>query len=89
MSKKLRKRSVSYDYFFIRPAERKDAHRAARKLMGIEKVKEVAITEGRYGFVIKADLTHGNPEESIGKEIIKVAGGSVERATCHGSYRKR
>ncbi len=89
MSKKLKRHSVSYDYFFIRPAERKDAHRAARKLMCIEKVKEVAITEGRYGFVIKADLTHEKPEASIGKEIIEVAGGSLEMATCHGQYRKK
>ncbi len=80
---------MSYDYFFVRPAERKDVHRAARKLMDIEKVKEVAITEGLYGFVIKADLMHESPEDFVAKEIIGVAGGSVEKATCHGHYRKK
>ena len=81
----IRKVSHGYHYFFVRPGRSGNLHKAAARLMGIRKVSEVAITEGDYGFVVKArDIRDG--EKAVVREIAKAVGGSSKRAVCHCRY---
>ncbi len=83
----IRKVSHGCHYFFVRPGRKANVHKAAARLIGIRKVKEVAITEGDYGFVVKTnDLQDG--ESRFVKEIAKAVGGSSRKAVCHCSYIK-
>ena len=72
--------------FFVMPAKCSDVHSSARKLIAIGRIKEVMITEGSYGFVVRAEA--GVKCRQIGKEISKVVGGMTRVAICHYSYRK-
>ena len=81
----IRKVSRGYHYFFVKPGRSGNLHKAAARLMGIRKVREVAITEGDYGFVVKAhDVSDG--EKAVVKEITRAVGGISKRAVCHCRY---
>jgi hypothetical protein len=61
-----------YHYFFVKPGRNGNLHKAAARLMGIRKVREVAITEGDYGFVVKAnDVKDG--EKEVVREIARLS----------------
>jgi hypothetical protein len=83
--KNIRKVSHGCHYFFVRPGRNENLHKAAARLMGIRKVTEVAITEGEYGFVVKA---HGvqDVDRAIVREIARAVGGSSRKAVCHCRY---
>ncbi len=80
----IRRVSHGYHYFFVRPGKGGNLHKAAARLMGIRKVKEVAITEGDYGFIVKADGLEG--EKEVAMEITKAVGGNSKKAVCHCRY---
>ena len=82
--KNIRMVSHGYHYFFVRPGRNGNVHKAAARLMAIRKVKEVAITEGDYGFVVKADGLEG--EKEVVREIAKTVGGNSKKAVCHCRY---
>ena len=88
VGKEIRRVSRGYHYFFVKPGRNVDAHKAAEKLMTIEKVKEVSITEGRYGFVVKADEEHDDTDATLGK-IGGVVGGNAVKVVCHCQYVRR
>ena len=87
MGKKIRSCSGSYDYLFVKPGGNGDVHSTARKLMDIDMVREVAITEGEYGFVLKVKRAFGR-QENIGKKITRVTRGSSEKVACYCQYIK-
>ena len=72
--------------FFVMPAKCSDVHKSAKKLIAIGKIKEVMITEGSCGFVVRTEAEAESGR--IGKEISKVVGGISRIAVCHYSYRK-
>ena len=54
--------------------------------MEIDGVKEVSITEGEYGFVVKAH--ESRQEQQVMGRINKAVGGSTSKALCHCRYVK-
>jgi hypothetical protein len=89
MDKKIRNQSGNYDYFFVKPAAKENVHETARKLIKIGRIREVAITEGDYGFVVKAYPQYKEAADSLNAEIRKIAGGSSAKAACRCQYSKR
>lgn len=87
--KNVRSYGSSYDYFFVKPGRKDNVHKTAQKLIGIKRVREVVITEGDYGFIVKADPLHDDRNDLLGKEIIKVVGGSSKMAVCYCEYSKK
>ncbi len=88
MVKRITNASGSFDYFFVKPSRKGDVHKAARKLIGIKGIREVAITEGDYGFVVKADFLYERDNNFLYKEIMKAVGGTSNKAVCHCEYHK-
>lgn len=88
MANKIKNHSSNYNYFFVRPIAKKNVHETARKLIGIAGIREVVITEGDYGFIVKADPLYGKGNDSLDREIIKIVGGSSSKAVCYCEYHK-
>jgi len=72
--------------FFVMPGTGSDAHKSAKRLMGMNKIREVLITEGSCGFVVRAGLNI--EQQCLSREISRIVGGSSMIATCHYQYRK-
>ena len=85
---KIAKGSGSFDYFFVKPSVKGNVHRAARKLIGIDGIREVSVMEGDYGFVVKADFFDDRDNDFLHKEIMKAVGGTSKRAMCYCQYNK-
>lgn len=84
---KIVRNTNGYSLFFVRPGMGRDAHRSAMRLMEMREVKEVLITEGECGFVVKTDPISDNIVR-LGKLITRIVGGDASIATCHCQYRK-
>ena len=54
VERRIKRVSRGCHYFFVKPRQNGSVHAAAEGLMRIEKVREVSVTEGAFGFVIKA-----------------------------------
>lgn len=85
--KGIRRVSRGYHYFFVKPGCNRDVHKAAARLMAIEPVREVSITEGEYGFVVKANEIHEG-EKDVLDRISRAAKGRSAKAVCHCQYVK-
>jgi hypothetical protein len=88
VGREIRKVSRGYHYFFVKPRANANVHRTVEKLMKIGDVKEVAITEGEYGFVVKAQESHDEEQKTLGR-ISKAVGGTAVKAVCHCQYVRR
>lgn len=82
----VRRRSQGFHYFFVKPGRNRDAHAVARRLISIGKVREVTITEGEYGFVVKAD--EDGDGGAVAERIGRASKGSAVKALCHCIYVK-
>ncbi len=85
---KIAKGGASFDYFFVKPSVKGNVHRAARKLIGINGIREVSVMEGDYGFVVKADFLDEQANNLLYREIMKAVGGSSRKAVCYCQYHK-
>lgn len=85
-NREIASRNGTGSLFFVMPEKCSDVRTSARKLIAIARIKEVIVTEGSYGFVVRTEP--GTESKRIGKEIYKVVGGMSKVAVCHYSYRK-
>ena len=85
--KNIRMVSRGYHYFFVRPGRNSDIRRSVEKLMTIEPVREVSITEGEYGFVVKTNEIHSGEKEVLNR-IRMAVNGTLKKAVCHCQYFK-
>lgn len=77
-------RCIGYSLFFIEPKKVGNTDCIANELIGLNSVKEVAITSGKYGFLVKCS-SHNEKEEEIIQHIKKKVG-SVSKLECHYAY---
>lgn len=80
--------SASFDYFFVKPSRKENVHKAAKRLIGIKGIREVSVTEGDYGFVVKADFLYKRDNDFLYREIMKAVGGTSKKALCYCQYNK-
>ncbi len=59
-----------HKFFFIKPIPNTDAKSLSKRLIGMKNIEEVDITEGDYGYIVKANYT-GDNDDSIGEYIAK------------------
>ena len=87
VGKRIRRVSRGYHYFFVKPRQNGDVEKAVERLMEIDGVKEVSVTDGEYGFLVK---THADSKKSgnVLDRIGKATGGRAVKAVCHCQYVK-
>ena len=77
-----------YKFYLVRPPSNANADHLAEQLMGIKSVEEVFVTDGDYGFVVKARFFDGKEQEDIQEYITKRLGGNYGMVTSHYQYKK-
>ena len=75
-------------FFFVKPKGSPDARIVAKRLASIRHVKEVHITEGEYGFVVKSAFLSEEEQQEFGRMISKTAKGNASVAVSHFSIDK-
>ncbi len=75
-----------HKFFFIKPIPNTDAKSLSERLLGIKAIEEVDITEGEYGYVVKAKYT--GEDDSIGEYIAKNMKGKYGVALSYYNLRK-
>lgn len=73
-----------HHYFFVKPNSKENVYETAERLMEIRSVKEVAITEGHFGFVVKAE----DSARTTTNRINRIARGTSSIVACHCHYVK-
>lgn len=74
-------------FYFVRPLPNQDAKSLPNRLMGLEGVEEVYVTEGKYGYIVRASV--GDRADSIANLMGADPRNGVETALSHYSFRKR
>ncbi len=77
-------RCNGYSLFFIEPKTFGNTDYIANELITLNSVKEVAVTSGKYGFLVKCEPYHKKEKEIM--QHIKKKIGSVSKLECHYSY---
>ena len=87
VGKEVRRISRGYHYFFVKPKQNGSVDKAVARLMKIDVVKEVSVTEGEYDFVVRTNRIHEDDTEVLSR-IRKVVKGKPAKAICYCSYVK-
>ena len=80
-------RNSLQSFYFLRPAHNKDIMDIARKILDVNGVNEVHVTEGKYGLVVRASPDSGK-ERSPGAYIKRNFKERYVMLMSHYSYRK-
>ena len=78
----------AYKFYFVEPRENADANRFAERLMSVKEVEEVFVTDGDYGFVVKARAPDGKKMGGADGCLSKMLGSGFGKATSHYQYKK-
>ncbi len=70
-------------FFFVRPGSNSNVRLVAQRLASIRHVREVHITEGEYGFVVKSSLLDYEKQQELGRRIEKTANGTSKALISH------
>jgi hypothetical protein len=83
-----RRQGTGYRLYIVNPRSGSSASRTAEKLIKIDGVKEVLVTEGSCGFVVKAGARTEPESRKVCAAIQSSAGGSTKEIIAHYRYRK-
>ena len=83
--KNIQRVSNGYHYFFVKPGDGMNADATARRIMEIGPVGEVLVTEGEYGFVVRASGSVQDGEALLAR-INRASRGTSRRVMCHCRY---
>jgi len=67
------KKDFLHSFFFIKPQDGTDINDLANRLIDIDEVQEVCVTEGSIGYMVKAKFDE-NTYEKVEKSIASIAG---------------
>ena len=88
MNDKIRSSNVNCKYFFVKPVVKENVYKTAKKLMKLGRITEVAITEGDYGFMVKASPLNEKQIDPLSRKIMEIVGGSADNVSCLCKYVK-
>ena len=77
------KMRIGCSFFFVRPGPNSNVRLVAQRLASMHHVKEVHITEGEYGFIVKSALLDYEKQQELGRRIEKAAKGTSKSLVSH------
>ena len=83
-----RRASMFYRFYLIKPPRNANADKLAEELIGIRDVEEVFVTDGDYGFLVKARFFSDREPDDACRYIESRLSGSYGKITSHYQYTK-
>ena len=80
------KRNDIYRFFLVKPNRFQDPKRTMQRLIKLKHVQEVHMTDGEYGFIVKAKADYSGGDET--KVQIRSIGSRFSEAVSYYSMRK-
>ena len=80
--------SRNFCFYLVEPAEDSCATNVAKKLMSLDGVTEVHVTDGQFGFVAKAQLADEKETDKVKDYLERNHKGRYGKVTAHYSFRK-
>ena len=77
-----------YKFYLVHPPKNADADHLAEQLIGIKNVEEVFVTDGDYGFVVKARFFDRKEPDDAYNYLSRKLGGNFGRVTSYYQYKK-
>ena len=87
MTPKGTRKSAKCKFYLLSPKSNMDADALASELLSIKPVEEVIVTEGDYGFIVKAGACKDKEPTDLMKYMAK-RGIACQQAMSHYSYKK-
>ena len=75
-------------FYLINPERNASVNSTVRKLIGIDEVDEVYVTEGPHGFIVKASPSSAAGSRRMATSIARQFGGQAVVMTSYAHYRK-
>lgn len=83
-----RQRSALHRFFLISPKQNMDANVLANKLVSLDEVEEVFLTDGDFGFLVKTRFLKGEEPDNLVRYIERHIGQSYGKVVSYYQYRK-
>ncbi len=87
-TKKFREQMNECGFFFIEPQRNTDARSTAQKLLSINNISEVFITDGDYGFIAKTNVSDDRTLKYIADSISSQVSKSFKRLCSYYKMKK-
>ncbi|MCL4381185.1 MAG: hypothetical protein M1331_00875 [Candidatus Marsarchaeota archaeon] len=87
-TKKTKEQMNECGFFFIEPQDNMDARQTAQKLLSINNIAEVFITEGDYGFIAKTNTSDEAALAYIADSISSRVSKSFKRLSSYYKMKK-
>lgn len=82
------KKGILHKIFFVRPRQNADAGELAERLIKLKPVEEVFLTDGDYGFVVKARFFKGEEPKDVTRFITRNIDSKYGAVISHYQYKK-
>ncbi|MFI5412695.1 MAG: hypothetical protein ACHQX1_02290 [Candidatus Micrarchaeales archaeon] len=84
----VRKKGILHKFYFIKPRENADADDLAERLISLKLVEEVFLTDGDYGFVVKARFLNGKEPDNVTRYISRNLSAKFGKVVSHYEFKK-
>lgn len=83
-----RMKEAMHKFYFVRPRANANADELANRLIGLKSVEEVWLTDGDYGFVVKAKFFRGEEPKDVASYIARNIDSRFGRVIGYYQYSK-
>ncbi len=83
-----RKNSSLHRFYLISPRENADASSLAEKLLSLKPVQEVFLTDGDFGYIVKARFSKDNEPEDAVDHLAKRIDSKFGKVVSYYQYKK-
>lgn len=88
MKQALKKKGVLHKFYLVAPRPNINSDALAERIIMLEPVEEVFLTEGDYGFIIKTRFFNGEEPKDIARYISRNVGSRFGKVVSHCTYSK-
>ncbi|MEM3841071.1 MAG: hypothetical protein QXN59_00015 [Candidatus Micrarchaeaceae archaeon] len=84
----IRRGKKFYNFYFLKPPVNSEMEGLGDSLIAMKEVEEVFLTDGDFGYIVKARFNEGNEPSDVERFIQKRLGNRYGRVTTFDKYGK-
>ena len=85
---KTSRKGTLHKFYFIQPKENANADQLAEALINLKLVEEVFLTDGDYGFIVKARFFNGREPKDVTEYISRKISNNYGKVVSYFQYSK-